>query len=154
MSVYQRLESLAITLPAVAPPVAAFVPFVRSGRLVFLSGHIAKQDGAPWVGQLGAGIDVERGKLAARAVAVDLLATLHAATGDLDAVSRVVKLLVLVNCTPDFTQHHLVANGASDLLAQVFGDHGAHARTSFGVAQLPFGACVEIELIAEVARAL
>ena len=81
MSVYQRLESLSIKLPAVAPPVAAFVPFVRSGRLVFLSGHIAKKDGAPWVGQLGAGVDVEQGKLAARAVAVDLLATLHAATG-------------------------------------------------------------------------
>lgn len=153
MSVYQRLESLSIKLPPVAPPVAAFVPFVRSGRLVFLSGHIAKQDGAPWVGQLGAGVDVEQGKLAARAVAVDLLATLHAATGDLDAVSRVVKLLVMVNSTPDFTQQHLVANGASELLAHVFGEHGAHARSAFGVAQIPFGSCVEIELIAEVAGA-
>jgi hypothetical protein len=83
MSIYQRLQALSIVLPAVAPPVAAFVPFVRSDRLVFLSGHIAKRDGAPWVGQLGAGVDVEQGKLAARAVAVDLIATLHAATGNL-----------------------------------------------------------------------
>ena len=153
MSVYQRLESLSIKLPAVAPPVAIFVPAVRSGRLVFLSGHIAKKDGAPWVGQLGAGVDVEQGKLAARAVAVDLLATLHAATGDLDSVSRIVKLLVLVNSTPDFTQHHLVAYGASELLAHVFGEHGTHARSAFGVAQIPFGSCVEIELIAEVVDA-
>jgi len=151
MSIYQRLEALSIILPAVAPPVAAFVPFVRSDRLVFLSGHIAKRDGAPWVGQLGAGVDVEQGKLAARAVAVDLMATLHAATGNLDAVARIVKLLVLVNSTPDFKQHHLVANGASELLVEVFGQRGAHARSAFGVAQVPFGSCVEIELTAEMA---
>src|SRR5262245_66351779 len=113
MSVYQRLESLSIKLPVVAPPVAAFVPFVRSGRLVFVSGHIAKRDGAPWVGQLGAGVDVEQGKLAARAVAVDLMATLHAATGNLDAVARIVKLLVLVKRTPACKQQQLVASRAS-----------------------------------------
>jgi enamine deaminase RidA (YjgF/YER057c/UK114 family) len=151
MSIYQRLQSLAIELPAVTPPVAAFVPFVRSDRLVFLSGHIAKRGGEPWVGQLGAGIDVEQGKLAARSVAVDLLATLHAATGNLDAVTRIVKLLVLVNSTPDFKQQHVVANGASELLVEVFGQRGAHARSAFGVAQVPFGACVEIELTAELA---
>jgi enamine deaminase RidA (YjgF/YER057c/UK114 family) len=151
MSIYQRLQALSIVLPAVAPPVAAFVPFVRSDRLVFLSGHIAKRDGVPWVGQLGAGVDVEQGKLAARAVAVDLMATLHAATGNLDAVARIVKLLVLVNSTPDFKQQHLVANGASELLVEVFGQRGAHARSAFGVAQVPFGSCVEIELTAEMA---
>ena len=151
MSIYQRLQALSIDLPAVTPPVAAFVPFVRSDRLVFLSGHIAKRDGEPWVGQLGAGVDVEQGKLAARAVAVDLMATLHAATGNLDAVARIVKLLVLVNSTPDFKQQHVVANGASELLVEVFGQRGAHARSAFGVAQVPFGSCVEIELTAEIA---
>jgi len=151
MSIYQRLQALSIDLPAVTPPVAAFVPFVRSDRLVFLSGHIAKRDGEPWVGQLGAGVDVEQGKLAARSVAVDLIATLHAATGNLDAVARIVKLLVLVNSTPDFKQQHVVANGASELLVDVFGQRGAHARSAFGVAQVPFGSCVEIELTAEIA---
>ena len=150
MSVYDRLSALQITLPPVAVPAAAYVPFVRSGNLVFLSGHIAKQDGKPWVGQLGKNIDTATGKAAARAIAIDLLGTLHAAVGDLNKVQRIVKLMSLVNSTPDFTEQHLVTNGASELLAQVFGDKGAHARSAFGVAQNPMGACVEIELIAEV----
>jgi enamine deaminase RidA (YjgF/YER057c/UK114 family) len=88
--------------------------------------------------------------LAARAVAVDLLGTLHAAVGDLNKVKRIVKVMSLVNSSPDYTEHHLVTNGCSELFAQVFGDQGAHARSAFGVAQLPMGACVEIELIAEL----
>lgn len=151
MSVYARLKELGIELPPVAIPAAAYVPFVRTGNLVFLSGHIAKRDGKPWVGQLGRDTDTATGKQAARAVAVDLLGTLHAAIGDLDKVERIVKVMSLVNSTPDFTEQHLVTNGCSELLGEVFADKGAHARSAFGVAQIPLGACVEIELIAQVA---
>ena len=151
MSVYDKLSQMGIALPPVAVPAAAYVPFVRTGSLVFLSGHIAKKDGKPWVGQLGAGTSVEEGQQAARAVAVDLLGTLHAAVGDLNKITRIVKLMSLVNSAPTFTEHHLVTNGASNLIGEVFGgDKGAHARSAFGVAQLPFGVIVEIELIAEV----
>ncbi|MBX3607093.1 MAG: RidA family protein [Piscinibacter sp.] len=150
-SVYDRLRDLGITLPPLAVPAAAYVPFVRTGNLVFLSGHIARRDGKPWVGQLGREIDTATGKEAARAVAIDLLGTLHAAVGDLNQVARIVKVMSLVNSTPDFTEQHLVTNGCSELLGAVFGDKGTHARSAFGVAQIPLGACVEIELIAQVA---
>ena len=150
-SVYDRLTQLGIELPPVAVPAAAYVPFVRTGNLVFLSGHIAKKDGKPWVGQLGKDTDTATGQQAARAIAIDLLGTLHAAVGDLNNVKRIVKVMSLVNSTPDFTEQHLVTNGASELIGQVFGDKGAHARSAFGVAQIPLGACVEIELIAEIA---
>jgi len=151
MSVYDRLKALGIELPPLAIPAAAYVPFVRTGHLVFVSGHIAKRDGKPWVGQLGRDIDTATGKQAARAVAIDLLGTLHAAVGDLDKVERIVKVMSLVNSTPQFTEQHLVTNGCSELLGEVFADKGAHARSAFGVAQIPLGACVEIELIAQVA---
>jgi len=150
MNAKDKLKELGITLPPVAIPAAAYVPFVRTGNLVFLSGHIAKKDGKAWVGQLGKTMQTEEGKQAARAIAIDLLGTLQAAVGDLNQVKRIVKVMSLVNSTPDFTEQHLVTNGASELLAQVFGDAGAHARSAFGVAQIPMGACVEIELIAEV----
>lgn len=149
-SVYDRLTRLGITLPPVSAPAAAYVPFVRSGNLVFLSGHIAKRDGKPWVGQLGRDIDTATGKLAARAIAIDLVGTLNAAIGDLNKVERIVKVMSLVNSTSEFTEQHLVTNGCSELLAEVFGDKGTHARSAFGVAQVPMGACVEIELIAQV----
>lgn len=152
MSVYDKLQALNIALPKIDPPVAAFVPFVRTGNLIFISGHIAKKDGKPWVGKLGADLTTFEGKQAAQAIAIDLLATLQAAVGDLNKIRRIVKLLVLVNSAPTFTEQHLVANGASELLIEVFGrERGAHARSAFGVAQIPLGACVEIELIAEVA---
>jgi enamine deaminase RidA (YjgF/YER057c/UK114 family) len=150
MSVYDRLQALNISLPPVAAPVAAFVPTVLADRLLFVSGHIAKKDGRPLVGQLGVTLSTEQGKEAARRVAVDLLGTLHAATGDLNTIARIVKLLVLVNSGPGFTEQHLVANGASELLQDVFGEAGAHARSAFGVAQIPLGACVEIELVARL----
>ena len=150
MSVYEKLKALNISLPEVTQPVAAFVPFVRSGKLLFVSGHIAKIDGKPWVGQLGRELSTEQGKDAARRVAIDLLGTLHGALGDLEKVRRILKLLVLVNSDPSFTEQHLVANGASELLVEVFGDEGKHARAAFGVAQIPFGSCVEIDLMAEV----
>jgi enamine deaminase RidA (YjgF/YER057c/UK114 family) len=153
-TVAQRLQSLGIQLPPVAVPAAAYVPFVQTGSLVFLSGHIAKRDGKPWVGQLGATISTSEGQAAARAVAIDLMGTLQAAVGDLQRVKRIVKVMSLVNCTGEFTEAHLVTNGCSELLGQVFGPEvGAHARSAFGVAQLPLGACVEIEMIVEVAPA-
>lgn len=147
--VYDKLKALNITLPPLAIPLAAYVPFVQTGNLVFLSGHLAKKDGKVIIGQLGKNITTEEAKAAARAVAIDLMGTLEAAVG-LGKVKRIVKLMSLVNSTPDFTDHHLVTNGASELLAEVFGDAGKHARSAFGVAQIPMGACVEIELIAEV----
>lgn len=147
-----RLQQLGISLPALATPAAAYVPFVRTGNLLFVSGHIAKKDGKAWVGQLGADIDTATGQQAARAIAIDLMGTLSAALdGNLSRVRRIVKLMSLVNSTPTYTEQHLVTNGASTLFVEVFGpDIGAHARSAFGVAQIPLGACVEIELIAEV----
>lgn len=151
MSVYDKLTQLGISLPPVAVPAAAYVPFVKTGNLVFLSGHVARKDGKPWVGQLGADIATDEGKQAARAIAIDLLGTLHAATGDLNKITRIVKVMSLVNSTSTFTEQHLVTNGASELFAEVFGpEKGAHARSAFGVAQIPMGCCVEIELIAEL----
>jgi len=151
MSVYDRLKNLGIELPPVAVPAAAYVPFMQTGNLVFLSGHIAKQNGKPWVGQLGLNMDTATGQQAARAVAIDLLGTLQAAVGDLNRVTRIVKVMSLVNSTATFTEQHLVTNGCSELLGEVFGDKGTHARSAFGVAQVPLGACVEIDLVAEVA---
>lgn len=151
MSIEQRLQTLGISLPPVAVPAAAYVPFVRTGNQIFLSGHIAKKDGQVWVGKLGLNMTTDEGKLAARAVAIDLMGTLAVAAGGLDKVVRIVKVMSLVNSTPEFTEHHLVTNGCSELLGEVFGEKGVHARSAFGVAQIPLGACVEIELIAEVA---
>jgi enamine deaminase RidA (YjgF/YER057c/UK114 family) len=151
MTVQARLDALGITLPPLAVPAAAYVPFVRSGKLVFVSGHIARKDGKPWVGQLGLTMTTDEGKGAARAIAIDLLGTLAAGAGGLDNVARIVKVLSLVNSSATFTEQHLVTNGCSELLVQVFGaEIGAHARSAFGVPQLPLGACVEIELIAEL----
>ena len=150
-TVAQRLQALGIQLPPVAVPAAAYVPFVQTGSLVFLSGHIAKRDGKPWVGQLGATISPSEGQAAARSVAIDLMGTLQAAVGDLQRVKRIVKVMSLVNSTGEFTEAHLVTNGCSQLLMEVFGPEvGAHARSAFGVAQLPMGSCVEIEMIVEV----
>ena len=151
MNVYDKLKELNIALPPVAVPAAAYVPYAQSGKLVYLSGHIARKDGKPWAAQFGRNITTAEGQQAARAVAIDLLGTLHAATGgDLNRVARIVKVMSLVNSTGDYTEQHLVTNGASELLGQVFGDKGKHARSAFGVAQIPMGACVEIELIAEL----
>jgi enamine deaminase RidA (YjgF/YER057c/UK114 family) len=149
--IYAKLKALNITLPEVSAPAAAYLPFVQTGKLVFLSGHIARKDGKPWVGQLGKTMTTDEGKLAARAIAIELMGTLHAAVGDLGKITRSVKLMSLVNSTGDFTEQHLVTNGASELFAEVFGAAGSHARSAFGVAQIPMGACVEIELIAEIA---
>ncbi|WP_027816550.1 RidA family protein [Paraburkholderia bannensis] len=150
INIYDRLEQLGIELPQAGAPAAAYVMSAQSGNTVYLSGHIAKKDGKVWAGKLGDTLSTEEGKAAARSIAIDLIATLHAHTGDLNKVKRIVKLMSLVNSTPDFTEQHIVTNGASELVADIFGEKGKHARSAFGVAQIPLGACVEIELIAEV----
>ena len=152
MHIQDRLHALHITLPPVSTPAAAYLPFVQTGKLVFLSGHIARQDGGkPWVGQLGKNMTTEQGKAAARSIAIDLMGTLQAACGgDLNRVVRIVKLMSLVNSTSDYTEQHLVTNGASELLAEIFGERGTHARSAFGAVQIPLGSCVEIDLIAEL----
>jgi enamine deaminase RidA (YjgF/YER057c/UK114 family) len=152
MAFQDQLNALGIVLPAVAAPAAAYVMYAQTGNTVFLSGHIAKKDGKVWTGQFGRDITTADGILAARSVAIDLIATLQAACGgDLERVRRIVKVMSLVNSTADFTEQHLVTNGASELFGAVFGEQGKHARSAFGVAQIPMGACVEIELIAEIA---
>ena len=151
MSVHDTLARLGIALPTAGAPAAAYVMAAQTGNTVFLSGHIARKDGKPWVGKLGKDLGTEDGKVAARGIAVDLLATLNTHLGgDLNRVTRIVKVMSLVNSTEDFTEQHLVTNGASELLAEVFGEAGKHARSAFGVAQIPLGACVEIEMIVEV----
>ncbi|SAL74377.1 L-PSP family endoribonuclease [Caballeronia terrestris] len=150
-NVYDKLKELGIELPTAGAPAAAYVMSAQSGNTVYLSGHIAKKDGKVHAGKLGATLSTEEGRVAARAIAIDLIATLHAHVGDLNRVQRIVKVMSLVNSTPEFTEQHLVTNGASELIADVFGERGKHARSAFGVAQIPMGACVEIEMIAEVA---
>jgi enamine deaminase RidA (YjgF/YER057c/UK114 family) len=146
----EKLQTLGITLPTVGAPAAAYVMAAQSGNTVYLSGHLAKRDGKVWAGKLGESMSTDEGRVAARSVAIDLLATLNSHVGDLNRVTRIVKVMSLVNSTSDYTEQHLVTNGASELLAEVFGDSGKHARSAFGVAQIPLGACVEMELIVEV----
>jgi enamine deaminase RidA (YjgF/YER057c/UK114 family) len=154
MTIYQQLQVLGITLPAVATPAAAYLPFVISESHIYLSGHIAKKDGKVWIGQFGKNMQTQEGVHAARAVAIDLLGTLDAACSSLgkslNDVKQIVKVMSLVNSSPEFTEHHLVTNGCSELLSAVYKERGAHARSAFGVAQLPMGACVEIEMIARI----
>jgi enamine deaminase RidA (YjgF/YER057c/UK114 family) len=150
MSVYDKLKELQINLPAPITPAAAFLMTVKTGNLLFVSGHIARRDGKPWAGQLGAELATQEGKQAARNAAIDAIATMHHALGDLNKVQRIVKVLSLVNSTSRFTEQHMVANGASELLQEVFGEKGKHARSAIGVAQLPLGTCFEMELVAEV----
>lgn len=151
MSAYEKLKALGITPPPPAAPSGAFVQFATNGNAIYLSGHIAKRDGKPWVGRLGEDMTTAEGKAAARSIGIDLLGTLEAATGgNLDRIKRLTKVLVLVHSAPTFTEPHLVANGVSELFLEVLGEKGPHARSAVGVAQLPFGCCVEIELIAEI----
>ena len=155
ITIADRLRALQVELPDIAPPVVAgytpaFVPWVRAGDLLFLSGRLAKRNGAVWSGKLGDGISVPEGRDAARGVAIELMSAVREAVGDLENVQRIVRLFAMVNCTPDFTEPHVVANGASELFLDVFGVRGAHARSAIGVAQAPFGACIEVDLIVQV----
>ena len=150
-----RLQTLGIVLPDAMPPVVAgyapaFLPFVQTGDQVHLSGRLSKRNGDLLLGKVGAELTLEQGKFAAREVAIELLAVLKSAVGDLDRVRKIVKLFVMVNSTSQFNEPHRVADGASELLVEVFGEQGRHARTAVGVAQLPFGACIEIDMLASV----
>ncbi len=147
-----KLAQLGVTLPDSPSPIANYVPAVRTGNLLFLSGvgPAAKPDGKVPAGKVGSDLTVEEGYEAARLVGINLLARLKAELGDLDRVSRVVKLLSMVNSAPDFTQPPAVANGCSDLLVEVFGEKGRHARSAVGMAALPNNIPVEIEMIVEV----
>lgn len=150
-----RLRMLGIVLPDAMPPVAGgyapvFLPFVQTGDQVHLAGRLSKRNGDLLCGKVGAEFTLEQSKLAARDVAIELLAVLKSAVGDLDRVRKIVKLFVMVNCTSQFTEPHRVADGASELLVEVFGEQGRHARNAVGVTQLPFGACVEIDMLASV----
>jgi len=154
-NIEERLAALNIVLPDVAPAIVSgytpvFASYVVTGSLVSISGRLAKKEGAVWRGKLGDELTVRDGQEAARGVAIELLATLREAAGDLDRVKKIVRLLVLVNGTADFTEPHAVANGASEVFVQLFGERGRHARTAMCAAQLPFGACVEIEMLAEI----
>jgi enamine deaminase RidA (YjgF/YER057c/UK114 family) len=147
----QRLAELGLTLPEVVTPLASYVPAVRSGAYVYTSGQLPVVDGQLQVtGKVGADIDAETAKAAARTCALNALAAIGQVTGDLSAVTRVVKVVGYVASAPDFTGQPAVVNGASDLLGDVFGDAGAHARSAVGVVSLPLDAPVEVELIVEV----
>lgn len=151
MTPEELLEREGLTIPAAHPAVANYVPAVRTGRLVFLSGHGPFVEGRlAHTGKLGAELSVEEGRRAAEAVALNMLGTLKSELGELSRVSRFVKLLVLVNAVPEFTEHHLVANGATDLLVKVFGDPGRPARSAAGMSSLPLDFAVEIEAVVEV----
>ncbi len=151
MSFEERLEELGLKIPTLPPPVANYVPAVRSGNLVFASGQTPTVDGVLVVaGKVGADLTVEQGQAAARLAAVNCLAELRSSLGSLDAVSRVVKLTGYVASAPGFGEQPAVVNGASQLIQEVFGAAGQHARAALGVAELPAGAPVEVELIVEV----
>lgn len=151
MNVEAKLEEMGIVLPPAGKPVANYVPSVRSGNLVFLSGHGPfSEDGTLITGKVGSDLTFDQGYEAARRVAVGLLGSVKAEIGDLDKVKRVVKLLGMVNCASDFTDQPKVINGASDLIVEVFGDKGKHARSAVGMNALPMGIAVEIEMIVEV----
>lgn len=151
-TVETRLESMGIALPPAAAPAANYVPFCRSGNLLFTAGQLPLKDGKlAATGLLGRDLDTAQGKEAARLCAVNILAQAKAATGDLDKIARLVKITVFVASTPDFTEQHLVANGASDLLAEALGERGKHARSAVGMASLPMNAPVEVEAIIEIA---
>ena len=151
MTIDERLAELGIELPAASAPVASYVMTRRSGSLLFVSGHICRRDGQVVTGRLGESLSVQEGQALARATLLDILASVRAAVGSLDAVRGVVKLNGYVNSSSEFTEQPAVVNGASDLLAEVFGEAGRHSRAAVGVAQLPLGAAVELEAIFEVA---
>ncbi|WP_029002340.1 RidA family protein [Azorhizobium doebereinerae] len=151
-TIEQKLAELGITLPTPNAPLANYVPAVRTGNLLFISGQVSiDAAGKIATGKLGAGIDIDAGRAAARLCAINLMAQMKVALGDLEKVVRVVKLVGFVNSAPDFVDQPKVVNGCSDLFVEVFGDKGRHARSAVGIAALPFDAAVEVEAIVEVA---
>ena len=150
MGANEILRELGLELPSPAAPVGNYVPAVRTGNLIFLSGHGPVGKDRVITGKLGSDLTVEQGYEAARVVAIGLLGSLKATIGDLDKVRRIVKLLGMVNCDPAFMEQPRVIDGASDLLVEVFGEKGKHARSAVGMNALPFNIAVEIEMIVEV----
>ena|SRR4249920_194758 len=154
MEVEKKLTALGLTLPPVPTPIANYIPAVRTGNLVFISGHgpVTMVDGkVSYIrGKVGRELTVEQGYEAAKVVTLNILQSLKGVIGDLDKVSRIVKLLGFVNCTEDFPDQPKVINGASDLLVELYGERGRHARSAVGMYQLPFGIAVEIEMVVEV----
>lgn len=148
----KRLAELGIVLPTPAKPIANYVPWVKTGNLVYISGQGAMKDGKlQYTGKVGDTVSIEDAIASARLTAINIIAHLRdACGGDLDRVKRIVKLLGLVNCTPAFGDHPKVINGASDLMVEVFGDKGRHARSAVGAPSLPFGLSVEVEAIVEI----
>ena len=149
-TIQKRLEALGVTLPVAAAPAANYVPYAQSGKLLMTAGQLPLEAGKLMTGLLGRDLDTEAGKQAAKLCAINILAQIHAATGDLEQIARIVKITVFVASAPDFTEQHLVANGASDFLAEALGERGKHARSAVGVAVLPLNAAVEIEAIVEL----
>lgn len=150
-TIQKRLAALGVTLPAASAPAANYLPYARSGALVLTAGQLPLDGGAlTATGLLGRDVDMEAGKAAARQCAINVLAQLQGAAGDLERLERLVKITVFVASAPGFTEQHLVANGASDFLVEVLGERGKHARSAVGVAALPLNAAVEIEAIAEI----
>jgi enamine deaminase RidA (YjgF/YER057c/UK114 family) len=150
-TIEKRLSDLGVTLPAAAAPAGSYVPFVQSGKLLFTAGQLPLKDGKlQATGLLGRDLDTAAGKEAAKLCAINILAQVKAAIGDLGKIRRLVKISVFVASTPDFTEQHVVANGASDFLFTVLGDAGKHARAAVGMASLPLNAAVEIEAILEI----
>lgn len=151
MPIYKKLKALNITLQKVHKPAGAYTLYQKIGNILYLSGHLAKKNGEVLVGQFTKNMTIIDGKKAARAIAIDLLTTLHiACDSDLNRVKQIIKLMSFVNSTDNFTEQHLITNGASELMVEVFNEHGLHSRSACGVVQLPMGACIEIELIAEI----
>lgn len=150
MSIEQRLNELGLQLPEPAAPVAAYVPAVEAGGLLYISGQVSQRDGQRITGRLGEDLDLEAGRDAARSCGIMLLAQMKAALGSLDRVARVVKLGVFVNSTSDFTDQPKVADGCSLLMAEVFGEAGRHARSAVGVPSLPLGVAVEVDAVVAV----
>ena len=152
MEMERKLEEMGLELPPASVPVANYVTAVRTGNLLFVAGHVPKKpEGGPLnPGKLGKDVTIEQGYQSARLAALNCLASIKASIGDLDKVKRVVKLLCMVNCTPEFGDQPRVANGASDLLVELYGDQGRHARSAVGMGSLPSNYCIEIEMIVEV----
>lgn len=150
-AIENRLAELGVTLPPVAAPAANYLPHMRTGKLVFTAGQLPLDNGRLIAtGLLGRDVDVDAGRTAARQCAINILAQIKDAVGDLEAIEKIVKITVFVASTPDFTEQHLVGNGASDFLVEVLGDRGRHARSAVGMASLPLNASVEIEAVVEV----
>lgn len=150
-NIEKKLAAMAITLPIAPPPAANYLPFTKCNNMLFISGQISKGEGGDYIGKIGDDLNTEQGIAAAKLCAINILAQAKQALGDLDKIKQILKIQGFVNSTPDFQQHPLVVNGASDFFVEVLGDKGKHARAAIGMASLPLGVAVEIDAIIEFA---